>query len=225
MKARGRADSVPGRAEGAARRVAADGTLTGTFKVEKDGFYRIELDAPSGERVSASPQYTIDVLTDQPPTVSISKPGRDTTASPIEEVFVEARAEDDFGVKDLELVYSVNGGGGEDDPPVRRQEAAGGGLGRPHVLSRGAGRQGRRLRVRTTRRPPTTTRSAAEASDERHLLRADPSAQQGVQARAVRRGAAAAVAGAAEAARSARSPSSSGRSSPRRSTSSAIARR
>ena len=60
--------------------------------------------------MSASPQYTIDVLTDQSPIVSISKPGRDTSASPIEEVFVEASAEDDFGVKDLELVYSVNGG-------------------------------------------------------------------------------------------------------------------
>ena len=64
----------------------------------------------NGEKVAASPQYTIDVLADQPPTVSISKPGRDTSASPIEEVFVEARAEDDYGVKDLELVYSVNGG-------------------------------------------------------------------------------------------------------------------
>ena len=89
--------------------VAADGTLTATFKADKDGFYRFELDAPSGERVSASPQYTIDVLTDQGPSVSIAKPGRDTNASPIEEVFVEARAEDDFGVRDLELVYSVNG--------------------------------------------------------------------------------------------------------------------
>ncbi len=89
---------------------AADNTLTGAFKADKDGFYRFELDAPSGERVSASPQYTIDVLTDQPPSVSIAKPGRDTSASPIEEVFVEARAEDDFGVKDLDLVYSVNGG-------------------------------------------------------------------------------------------------------------------
>ena len=89
---------------------AADGTLTGAFKADKDGFYRFELDAPTGERVSASPQYTIDVLTDQAPIVSIAKPGRDTNASPIEEVFVEARAEDDFGVKDLDLVYSVNGG-------------------------------------------------------------------------------------------------------------------
>ena len=79
--------------------------------------------APSGERMTASPQYTIDALDDQPPTVSIAKPGRDTTASPIEEVFVEARAEDDFGVKDLDLVYSVNGGAEKTRAAVRRQEA------------------------------------------------------------------------------------------------------
>ena len=91
---------------------------------DKDGFYRIELDAPTGERVAASPQYTIDVLTDQPPTVSIAKPGRDTSASPIEEVFIEARAEDDFGVKDLELVYSVNGAAEKTRAAVRRQQAA-----------------------------------------------------------------------------------------------------
>ena len=84
--------------------------LTGAFKVDEKGFYRIELDGPSGERLPASPQYTIDALADRAPTVSIAKPGRDTQASPIEEVFVEARADDDFGVKDLDLVYSVNGG-------------------------------------------------------------------------------------------------------------------
>ncbi|MEN3340387.1 MAG: hypothetical protein V7647_4063, partial [Acidobacteriota bacterium] len=83
--------------------------LTGSFKVDAKGFYRIELDGASGERLPASPQYTIDALPDRPPTVTIAKPGRDTQASPIEEVFVEARADDDFGVKDLELVYSVNG--------------------------------------------------------------------------------------------------------------------
>ena len=89
---------------------AADGALTSRFRAEKDGFYRVELDGPAGERVTASPQYTIDVLADQPPTVSIARPGRDTKASPIEEVFVEARADDDYGVRDMELVYSVNGG-------------------------------------------------------------------------------------------------------------------
>jgi hypothetical protein len=88
----------------------ADNVLTGAFTADRDGFYRIELDAPTGERVAASPQYTIDVLGDQAPTVSFTRPGRDTTASPIEEVFVEASAEDDYGVRNLELVYSVNGG-------------------------------------------------------------------------------------------------------------------
>src|SRR5438105_9574139 len=90
--------------------VEADGTLTASFKVEKDGGYHVELDAPNGERGAASPQYTIDVLTDRQPTVTFSRPGRDTSASAIEEVYVEASADDDYGVRNLELVYSVNGG-------------------------------------------------------------------------------------------------------------------
>src|SRR5688500_17665858 len=88
----------------------AEGALIGRFKVDKDGFYHVEMEAPTGDSVKASPQYTIDVLSDGVPTVSIARPGRDTQASPIEEVFIEARADDDFGVKNLELVYSVNGG-------------------------------------------------------------------------------------------------------------------
>src|SRR5690349_8799719 len=40
----------------------ADGSLTGSFKIERQGFYRIELEGPHGEHVSASPQYTIDAL-------------------------------------------------------------------------------------------------------------------------------------------------------------------
>jgi hypothetical protein len=72
-----------------------DGSLTGVFKVDADGFYRVELVAPTGEHVAGSPQFTIDALTDQPPAVSFRRPGRDTNVSPIEEVFVEANAEDD----------------------------------------------------------------------------------------------------------------------------------
>jgi hypothetical protein len=96
--------------ESAELNAQTDGALTAAFTANRDGFYRVELDAPTGERTTASPQYTIDVLTDQPPVVSFSKPGRDTSASSIEEVYVEAQAEDDFGIRDLELVYSVNGG-------------------------------------------------------------------------------------------------------------------
>lgn len=87
-----------------------DGSFSVAFKVEKQGFYRIDLQGPSGEMVTASPQYTIDVLTDQSPSVMFHDPGRDTTASAIEEMYVEARADDDFGLRSLDLVYSVNGG-------------------------------------------------------------------------------------------------------------------
>ena len=87
-----------------------NGTLTASFVVEKEGFYRIDLQALDGQLVTASPQYTIDVLTDQPPSVMFVDPGRDTTASAIEEMFVEARADDDFGLRSLQLVYSINGG-------------------------------------------------------------------------------------------------------------------
>ena len=87
-----------------------DGSLTASFKADRDGSYRVDLKAPSGEMAVASPQYTVDVLDDQAPSVSFNRPGRDTSASSIEEVFVEAAAEDDFGIRNLELVYSVNGG-------------------------------------------------------------------------------------------------------------------
>ena len=74
------------------------------------GFYKIELIGPAGEKVNASPQYTIDVLDDQGPSVRFNKPGRDTNASPVEEVFAEVKADDDYGVKQVEMFYSVNGG-------------------------------------------------------------------------------------------------------------------
>src|SRR5262245_61441373 len=87
-----------------------DGTLTGSFRIDRQGFYRIELTGPHAEKVDASPQYTIDVIDDQAPAVHFTKPGRDTQATPVEELFLEARADDDYGVKSLQLFYSVNGG-------------------------------------------------------------------------------------------------------------------
>ena len=121
-----------------------DGTLTASFVVENEGFYRIDLEAPDGQLVTASPQYTIDVLTDQPPSVMFADPGRDTTASAVEEMFVEARADDDFGLRSLQLVYSINGGPASTvslfdgrDTTLKR------GVGWSHVLPGGARPQAR----------------------------------------------------------------------------------
>ena len=87
-----------------------DGTWTASLTVEREGYYEVTLERASGGLVPASPQYTIDVLTDQPPSVSFSEPGRDENASPIEEFYVEAKADDDYGIAELLFIYSVNGG-------------------------------------------------------------------------------------------------------------------
>lgn len=84
--------------------------LDGEFEVKRNGSYHVELQAPTGEMVAASPHYAIDVLADQPPSVVIVRPQRDLRPTNLEEVFAEARAEDDFGIGRLDLVVSVNGG-------------------------------------------------------------------------------------------------------------------
>ncbi len=86
-----------------------DSTLVGRFTVRKPGFYSVALARNDGALVPASPEYTIDVLDDQGPSIRFDKPGRDTPASAIEEVYLQVRADDDYGVGDVRLVYSVNG--------------------------------------------------------------------------------------------------------------------
>ena len=91
--------------------VADDGSLSARFTLDEDGFYAIELArSDNGTLVAASPEYQIDVLTDMPPSINFSKPGRDMPASAIEEVYLEMTADDDYGIGDIRLVYSVNGG-------------------------------------------------------------------------------------------------------------------
>lgn len=89
--------------------VTEDGLLTGTIRVQREGLYRILLESFQGDLVVASPDYVIDALIDQPPSVSIAKPGRDITVTSVEEIFTEVQAEDDYGVTQLQLIYSVNG--------------------------------------------------------------------------------------------------------------------
>jgi hypothetical protein len=87
------------------------GGLRGEFRVEEPGLYHLELQPhASAEPTVGSPEYLIEVLRDAPPTVSFAKPGRDVKVTSVDEVFVEAVAEDDYGVRSLELVFSVNGG-------------------------------------------------------------------------------------------------------------------
>src|SRR5690606_14824534 len=88
----------------------ADGVLEGVITVTGEGFYTIELVTPDSVTVSGSPEYLIDVIDDRGPAVRITKPGHDVRPTTVEEVFVEATAEDDFGVARLEDGHRVKRG-------------------------------------------------------------------------------------------------------------------
>src|SRR5690606_40463179 len=90
--------------------LAADGTLECGFTVRESGLYHIELDTGSGSMINGSPEYLVEVMVDVSPSVVFAKPGRDVRVTLVDEVYLEAEAVDDFGVRSLELVYSVNGG-------------------------------------------------------------------------------------------------------------------
>ena len=62
-----------------------------------------------GEDVRLSPDYFIEAEKDEPPTVRITRPERDARVNPIEEVTATVEGQDDFGLNELSLHYSVNG--------------------------------------------------------------------------------------------------------------------
>ena len=200
----------------------ADGTLAGNFTATANGFYRIELDGPAGEKVTASPEYTIDILADQAPSVTLAKPGRDTDATPVQEFFVEARADDDFAVRNLQLVYSVNGG---DEKTIGLFSGS-----KPTPKSRPATRSiSRSSACSPATRCPTYARAtdndAVRGPSARRATSTSSASGRSAKTSSRRCRWAAAAAAVAPAPRSARCRSSSARSSPARSRCSAIARR
>ena len=62
-----------------------------------------------GERVRLTEDFFITEVPDRQPKVRILEPGRDWRATSIEEVGIRLEASDDFGLRDFELRYTVNG--------------------------------------------------------------------------------------------------------------------
>ena len=90
-------------------RNAGANTLIASVPIQKDGMYHIAA-IQNGEDVRLSEDYFIEAQKANPPRVTITRPGHDFDASPIEEVTVEVNASDDFGLRGVDLHYSVNGG-------------------------------------------------------------------------------------------------------------------
>src|SRR5262245_49400457 len=95
--------------------------FVGDLAVSGDTSYYIELVSVDGETYRGSNEYDISLLEDQPPTITIERPGRDRKATNLEEVFTQARAEDDYGVVSMDLHFSINGG---EEKKVNLQELA-----------------------------------------------------------------------------------------------------
>jgi hypothetical protein len=75
----------------------------------KDDSYRVRLADSDGLQSSGDLEYFIRLMDDRPPDVRILRPSADQQITPLEEVPIEARADDDYGIGTFELVYSVSG--------------------------------------------------------------------------------------------------------------------
>ena len=63
-----------------------------------------------GLRNPGDTEYSIRTLQDRPPDVRIIRPASDRQVTPLEEVAIESRADDDVGIVALDLVYTTGGG-------------------------------------------------------------------------------------------------------------------
>ena len=84
-------------------------TLQATFTVETDGEYRLSVTDRDGLSSSGDIDYFIRATLDRAPDVQVLRPGGDREITALEEVVIEARADDDYQVGSLELVYTVAG--------------------------------------------------------------------------------------------------------------------
>ena len=84
--------------------------LSASLKVTSDDSYRLVLADRDGVGNPGDTEYFIRTLEDRPPDVRLLKPATDRSVTRLEEVDIEAQAEDDYGVDRLDLVYSVKGG-------------------------------------------------------------------------------------------------------------------
>ncbi len=123
----------------------------------------------SGEDVRLSEDYFIEAQKDRRRKSRSRGPGAISAPSPIEEVTVAVEAKDDFGLKSVELHYSVNGGAGEDRAPAANKDAktaVGQHRARARRFQGGAGRHGEPVRRREgcPRRLATPTCSSSRRS-------------------------------------------------------------
>lgn len=79
------------------------------IRLERSARYRVHLVDDSGRESRESPELVVRVLPNRRPDVKLVSPKRDVRVSPLEELAVEAKVWDDFGLHQYGLSYTVAG--------------------------------------------------------------------------------------------------------------------
>jgi hypothetical protein len=82
------------------------------FKLEKTQSYELQLVDADGRSNKLATTFTFDALTNARPTLKFIAPRGDQRVSPLQEMFFNGEAQDDFGLKQYGLTYSVGGADG-----------------------------------------------------------------------------------------------------------------
>ncbi len=89
-------------------------TMRGVFIAQQSENYRIRITDAEGFSNRAPINYTLTVFKDAPPEVNIVSPARDTVLDNAMLVELEVEASDDYGIRELQLVYRVETEGAEE---------------------------------------------------------------------------------------------------------------
>ena len=99
-----------GRGRAVAVRSVAEGIVEADVVLAADDSYRVQLADRDSLQSRGESEYFIRLMNDRPPDVRILRPSSDQQVTPLEEIAIEARADDDYGIAAFDLVYAVGGG-------------------------------------------------------------------------------------------------------------------
>ena len=99
-----------GSASAVSARAVAPRIVEADLVLVRDDSYRVRLSDADGLHSRGDTEYFIRLMDDRPPDVRILRPSADQQITPLEEIAIEARADDDYGIAAFDLVYAVGGG-------------------------------------------------------------------------------------------------------------------
>jgi hypothetical protein len=148
-----------------------------------DDAYRVQLADRDGLASTGDVEYFIRVMDDRPPAVHIVRPNGDQGITPLEEVAIEARADDDYGIARLELVYAVAGRPAKTVPFTRLSGTAVARIGAHLLAAEDLGVQpGDVITYYAVARDVARAKPSSEAKSDMFFLEVKPFTEEFVQA-------------------------------------------